>query len=95
MISYLKDLRLNEDYVLSSFERKFLTSQAVLDRIDNYQTSTPTGPSPGRIYSRRMWWRNGDKIVWGDWYVFIVCHDVFDKPKTQLHYPYKVVLTDA
>lgn len=66
------------------WDNECLTTQKILDRINCYQDSVPTGPSPGRIYSRN-YKHHG-------WYVFIVCDDVFDDPKTQVHYPYKVVL---
>lgn len=78
---YLRGLRENE-YKIDGGYFHCLTRGCFKD-IALYQTSTPTGPSPGRIY-KRHYTEDG-------WIIFICVNDDED-PRMVKHVPFKCVV---
>lgn len=67
--------------------RAIVIEPDVFERVQDYTRSSPTGPSPGRVYRKNHGWPpNMDD----NWFVFFV----IDGPdKGQIHVPYSVLLT--
>lgn len=80
----------------SKAKREILLDRATWDAIDTYDTSTPTGPSAGRIYKRRNFTvsvvEGRQHVEWheDDGYVYIVINA--PDGDGQLHVPYRAVI---
>lgn len=77
---YLRGLR-KELYKIEGGFFHCITRQVFRD-IATYQTSTPTGPSPGRIYKRQ--YKTG-------WTIFICVNDDVD-PAMVKHVPFRCII---
>ena len=79
-------------------KREILLDTRTWKALDSYDTSTPTGPSPGRIYKKRDYtlhsMKGQERVEWHDdegWVYFVI-----DAPDGdgQLHVPYRAVIVD-
>lgn len=79
-------------------DETFLCTQRVADRLAMYETSTPTGPSPGRIYARHYGY--ADPSAWStagvcgpDWHVEVyICVQDPEDEKAVYHYLHRLVI---
>lgn len=96
MISFLKDLD-ERAYVLElptdpHHERGSIAIETeTFFKIDEYAWSTPTAPSPGRIYRRSYKAEHDPERL--NHYVFVVADEPGTDGKTQIHIPCEVMFT--
>ncbi len=69
-------------------KRYILLDEATFEGIGDYTRSSPTGPSPGRIYKKNFGWAPNTP---DNWWVYITERDPEDDEYV-LHHPYKPVM---
>lgn len=69
--------------------RHVVISWATWDRISAYDFSTPTSPSPGRVYRKRNWHALEDDK---HWWLYVVKSDPVDQKMYQNHHPFKALV---
>lgn len=86
---YLWALPTNE-YSMDHQNQTFtVLTRRLLKDLATYDTSLPTGPTPGRIYKRNMTWNRTD--LPDEYYVYICVAEPGDTGYI-LHVPYKVII---
>lgn len=69
-----------------------VVTERLFARIGDYTRSSPTGPSPGRVYRKNLGWGADTP---DSWWLFLCEAAPADDPRGGvLHYPYRVVLVD-